>query len=81
MRKHSHNNNIAAQWAGRRQWRHLMDPRKSQRLTDHRQVNLMDPLQVNLTGRLRGRAYGNAGSQCRLMRDKISSVMPSFGCR
>ena len=32
------------------------DPRKWQRLTGHRQVNLMDRPQVSLTGHLQGRA-------------------------
>ena len=55
-RKHSRNNIVAARLVGLRRWLHLMDPRKWQRLTDHRQVNLMDRPQVNLTGRLRARA-------------------------
>jgi len=55
-RKGSRNNIVAARLAGRRQWRHLMDPRKWRRLTDHRQVNLMDRHQVSLKGHLQGRA-------------------------
>jgi hypothetical protein len=56
-RKRSHNNNTAAaRLAGRRQWRHRVDPRKWQRLTGHRRVNFMDRLQVSLTVHLQGRA-------------------------
>jgi hypothetical protein len=49
-------NNIAAARLVVRQWRHLVDPRKWQRLTDRRQVNLMDRHQVSLKGHLQGRA-------------------------
>jgi hypothetical protein len=56
-RKRSHNNNIApARLVARRQWRHLMDLRKWQGLTGHRQVNLMDRRQVSLRGQLQRRA-------------------------
>jgi hypothetical protein len=56
-RKRSRNNNIAAaRLAGRRQWRRLMDLRKWQCLTGHRQVKLMDRRQVSLRGHLQGRA-------------------------
>jgi hypothetical protein len=55
-RKHSRNNNIAAdRLVGRRQWLRLVDPRKWQRLTGRRQVNLMDRRRVSLTGHLQGR--------------------------
>ena len=56
-RKHSRNNNTAAApLVGRRQWLRLVDPRKWERLTGHRKVNLMDRRPVNRTGRLQGRA-------------------------
>jgi hypothetical protein len=57
-RSHSHNNNniAVAQLAGRRQWQHLVDLRKLQRLTGHRQINLMGRQQVSLRGHLQGRA-------------------------
>jgi hypothetical protein len=57
-------NNLMARLAVPHQWRHRVDPNKWQRLTGHRQINpmgrlrvsLMDRLQVNLAGGLRGRA-------------------------
>jgi hypothetical protein len=55
-RKRSHNNIAAARLAGLRRWLHLMDPRKWQRLTGNRKVNLMDRLQASLTGHLQARA-------------------------
>jgi hypothetical protein len=55
MRKRNQNN-IAARSVGPRKWRDLMDPRKWQGLTGHRQVNLMGRPQVSPMGHLQGRA-------------------------
>ena len=56
MRKDSPNNTVAGRLAGRRQWLHLMDRHKWQRLTGPLQVNLMDRHRGSLAARLQGKA-------------------------
>jgi hypothetical protein len=55
-RKDSRNNIAAAQWVGLRQWLHLMDRRKWQRLTGLRRIKVMGHPRVSRTGDLQRKA-------------------------
>jgi len=53
--KRSHNSNIAARLAAKRQWRYLMDRRRWQHLTGHHRVKLTDRRRVSPKPDLRDR--------------------------